>query len=604
MIMGRAKIYLDGKLIGFHVNPMELIASLKDQRRHGQLDSLINVGYKEDTNEVYINTGAGRLQRPILTMKDGKVLLNQEHVNQIQNGKMKFDDLLKKGIVEYVDCDEEDDLLVATNIDHSSKENTHVEMESASIYSFVTSLTPFVEHNLGTKALHGAKMCKQGIGFVGPNHSLRTDTEYYNLYYPQTQLVKTRISDIVGVDERPFVQNFVVAIIPYFGYNTQDAIVLNKGSVQRGLGRAVYYRTYTEREVTYPGGQKEIFAIPTEETKGFLGAEAYRIIGEDALPETESKVDRDTVLIAKIAPPRFMDSLPALGLVEDKYEDKSFFIKKNTDGYIDKVYLSSSGNERLLKVKIRTERIPENGDKFSSKHGQKGVVGLLAEEVDMPISVTGIVPDLLLNPTSISSRMTIGDLLEALSGKAASIRGKEVDGTAFSNEPLEDIKQVLMDNGFRPDGYETFYDGTTGQLIQGEIYTGVIAYRRLYHMVKNKMQARARGPVQLLTRQPTEGKEKEGGLKFGEMESDCLVGYGAAMLLNEKLVEDSDKVVLPVCSECGIVAIDDKVQGKLYCPSCNGYGVIEVSMPYSFKLFLDELRSIAIYPKIKIKEMA
>ena len=209
-----------------------------------------------------------------------------------------------------------------------------------------------------------------------------------------------------------------------------------------------------------------------------------------------------------------------------------------------------------------------------------------------------------MNPTSISSRMTIGDLLEALSGKAACLRGKEVDGTPFSNEETDDIKKNLIENGFRPDGYETFYDGTTGQLIQGEIYVGIIAYRRLYHMVKNKMQARARGPVQLLTRQPTEGKEKEGGLKFGEMESDCLVGYGAAMLLNEKLVEDSDKVVLPVCSDCGIIAIDDKVQGKLYCPSCNGYSVIEVSMPYSFKLFLDELKSIAIYPKIKIKDLA
>ncbi|PIU22227.1 MAG: DNA-directed RNA polymerase subunit B [Candidatus Diapherotrites archaeon CG08_land_8_20_14_0_20_30_16] len=600
----KTKVYLDGRLVGFHDSPLELINGIKDLRRHGQLDTLINIGFKEDTNEVYINTGAGRLQRPVLTMKDGKVLLNQEHINQIQNYKLKFDDLLKKGLVEYIDADEEDNLYIAIDLEHVTKEHTHLELEPGAIYSLVTSLTPFVEHDMATKALHGAKMYKQGIGFIGPNHYLRTDTEYYNLYYPQKQLVKTKISDIINVDERPIIQNFVVAIIPYFGFNTQDAIVLNKGCVQRGLGRASYYRTYTEREVTYPDGQKEIFSIPNETVKGFLGLEAYKVIGEDSLPEAESYVDRDTVLISKIAPPRFMDSLPTLGLVEEKYEDKSFFIKRNTEGYIDRVYISSSGSEKLLKVKVRTERQPENGDKFSSKHGQKGVVGLLAEETDMPVSTRGIIPDLLLNPTSISSRMTIGDLLEIMSGKVACLRGKEVDGTPFSSEPLDSIKKSLIEQGFRPDGYETFYDGTTGMLIKGEIYVGVIAYRRLYHLVKNKLQARSRGPVQLLTRQPTEGKEKEGGLKFGEMESDCLVGYGAAMLLNEKLVEDSDKVCLPVCNDCGIVAVDDKLQGKLYCPCCNGFNVLEVSMPYSFKLFLDELKSIAIYPKIKIKDLA
>lgn len=602
--MKSAKVYLDGKLIGFHDNPTNLIDSVKDLRKHGQIDSLINICYKKDTHEVYINTGAGRLQRPVLTLKDGKVLLTQDHVEQLKAKKIKYDDLIKKGLIEYIDADEEDNLYIATSEKQITKQHTHLEMEPSAIYSFVTSLTPFVEHNMATKALHGSKMYKQGIGFVGPNHYLRTDTEYYNLYYPQKQLVKTKISDITNVDDRPIIQNFVIAIMPYYGFSTQDAIILNKGAVQRGLGRCSYYRTYTDRETTYPGGQKEIFSRPDETIDGFLGEEFYKIIGDDALPEVESYVDRDTVLISKIAPPRFMDNMPALGLVEEKYEDRSSFIKKNTEGYIDRVFISSSGNEKMLKVKVRTERIPENGDKFSTKHGQKGVVGLVAEEADMPVSVNGIVPDLLLNPISISSRMTVGDLLEMISGKSACLRGQDVNGTAFGNEPIEDLRKTLEEYGFRPDGYETFYDGKTGMFIRGEIYTGVTAYRRLYHLVKNKIQARARGPVQLMTRQPTEGKEKEGGLKFGEMESDCLVGYGAAMLLNEKLVEDSDKIILPICSECGILAIDDKVQGKLYCPSCSSTNVVQISMPYSFKLFLDELKSIAIYPKIKIKDYA
>ncbi len=603
-MMKKVKVYLDGKLVGFHENSSQLINSIKDLRRHGKIDSLINIYYKEDTHEVYINTGAGRLQRPVLTVKDGKVLLTDEHISQLKSKKIKYDDLIKKGIIEYIDADEEDNLFIATSEKVLGKEHTHMELEPATIYSMVTSLTPFVEHNMATKALHGSKMYKQGVGFVGPNHNLRTETEYYNLYYPQKQLVKTNFSDILGLDDRPIIQNFVVAIIPYFGFNTQDAIVINKGAVERGLGRMSYYRTYTDKEVTYPSGQKEFFAIPTEENGGFLGDSAYKNIGMDTLPEIETFVDKDTVLISKLAPPRFMDNVPTLGLMEEKYDDKSMFVKKNMQGYIDRVFISSSGNEKMLKVKVRTQRIPEMGDKFSSKHGQKGVVGFLANELDMPVSANGIIPDLLLNPVSISSRMTIGDLLELIGGKAAALKGSQVSGTAFSNEPLDDIKKVLENYGFRPDGYETFYDGRTGAYIKGEIYTGMVAYRRLYHIVMNKIQARARGPVQLMTRQPTEGKEKEGGLKFGEMESDCLVGYGAAMLLNEKLVEDSDKIVLPICSECGILAIDDKVQGKLYCPSCSGTNIVQISMPYSFKLFLDELKSIAIYPKISIKDYA
>lgn len=598
--MHKAKIFLDGKLVGFHNNPDKLIEEIKSTRRNGELESLVNVGFAQDTNEVYVNTGAGRLQRPVLTLKDGKPLLTQEHIKQLQAGKITFEELVKKGIIEYIDADEEDNLYIATTPQHATKEHTHMEIDPAGIFSLMTSLTPFIEHDLATKALHGTKMYKQGVGFIGPNHYLRTDTEYYNLFYPQKQLVKTKTTDLIGLEERPIITNLVIAIMPYYGFNTQDGMVLNKGAIQRGLGRTHYYHTYTDKERTYPGGQKELFGI-TKEEDGTVSS-IYKNIGPDNLPEVETFADKSGVLIAKMAPPRYMESLSELGLVETKYEDKSVFAKKNMEGYIDRVFLSSSGTERLLKVKVRTDRAPENGDKFSSKHGQKGTVGLIAEECDMPISTNGIIPDLLLNPISIPARMTMGELLEMLGGKVASVRGYEVDGTPYSSEPVEDLKKVLMDSGFRPDGYETFYDPKTGQMIPGEIYVGAIAYRRLYHLVRNKLQARSRGPVQLLTRQPTEGKEKEGGLKFGEMESDCLVGYGAAMLLNEKLVEDSDKVSLPVCPECGIVAIDDKSQGKRYCPTCGGFTIVDVVMPYSFKLFLDELRAMAIYPKIKIKE--
>jgi DNA-directed RNA polymerase beta subunit len=289
-------------------------------------------------------------------------------------------------------------------------------------------------------------------------------------------------------------------------------------------------------------------------------------------------------------------------LVEEKYEDNSSYVKKNMEGFIDKVYLTSDGDARMVKVKTRAVRLPSNGDKFSSKHGQKGVVGLIADEKDMPVGTRGTIPDLILNPHSIPTRMTIGDLIEMIAGKSAALNGEFVNGTPFSGTNIDGIKETLIKCGFRPDGYEIFYDGLSGRPIVGEIYTGLIAYRRLFHIAAHKIQARSRGPVQVLTRQPTEGKEKEGGLKFGEMESDCLVGYGAAMLLNEKLVENSDKVILPVCKECGIIAIDDRTQGKKYCVACGSNNTINISMPYSFKLFLDELKAMAIYPKILTKD--
>lgn len=600
--MKAAKIYLDGKLVGFHNNPHDFVNKFKLFRNKGKIESLINIGYKDDTNEVYINTSAGRVQRPLLVLKDGKPILTDKQIDDLKEGKIEFKDLVKEGVIEYLDADEEDNTYIASEVRKAKPEHTHAELDPILLFSMVTSMVPFLDHDMATKTLHGAKMFKQAIGYYASNHALKTDTDSYMLHYPQRHLVKTNTMDLIGAEDRPLIQNFVVAIMPYYGFNMYDAVVLNKGAVDRGLGRLSYYRSYTDKEMLYPGGQRDYFRVPEENSDEHMGAEAYKIIGDDNFPEVECYAERDTVLIAKVSPPKYIEDITEFGLVEEKYEDNSSYIKKGMEGHIDKVYLTSDGDARMIKVKTRTLRVPSNGDKFSSKHGQKGVVGLVAEERDMPVSTRGIIPDLILNPHSIPSRMTVGDLLEMLAGKAASLNGEIIDGTPFSGATLDDIKKILVDVGFRPDGYEIFYDGLSGRPIVGEIYSGVIAYRRLYHIASHKIQARSRGPVQVLTRQPTEGKEKEGGLKFGEMESDCLVGYGAAMLLNEKLVENSDKVSLPLCKDCGIIAIDDRTQGKKYCVSCGSTNVINISMPYSFKLFLDELKAMTIYPKILTKD--
>ncbi|MCD6434410.1 MAG: DNA-directed RNA polymerase subunit B [Candidatus Diapherotrites archaeon] len=603
--MKKAKVYINGRLIGFHEQPLKLVKELINLRRQNKIDPTINIAYKEDTNEVYINTDAGRVQRPLIVVENGKSKLTPEILEKVEKGELSFSDLVKKGIIEFLDAEEEENALIAMSEDELTPKHTHLEIHPASILSAITSMVPYLQHNLAGKALHGAKIFKQAQGLACSNFALRDDTEGYLLYYPQKNLVKTKTMDLIRLDERPQIQNFVVAILPYYGFNVLDALVLNKGAIERGLARSAYFRTYEAVELKYPGGQRDKFEIPDEETIGYLGEEAYKNLSEDGLVNVESYVQGKDVIIGRTSPPRFLEEISEFGVIREKRRESSVRTRKNMDGYVDKVMLTTNEDGNVVaKVKIRKEMIPEIGDKFSSRHGQKGVVAAIIPEEDMPFTRDGIKPDLILNPHSIPSRMTIGHLLEMLAGKAGSLEAKVIDATPFDSTPQEELEEMLRQCGFRSDGKEVFYDGITGERIEGQIFVGVVAYNRLFHMVAHKMQARARGPVQILTRQPTEGKEKEGGLRFGEMEGETLVGHGAAMLLHEKLVEDSDKTIQLVCEKCGIIAVNDKIRKKVYCPVCNGSNVYPVEMTYSFKLLLDELKSLGILPRLKIADKA
>ncbi len=597
------KVYINGRLIGFHDDVQKLSRELIKARREGRIDQQANIAYHEDTNEVYINTDAGRVQRPLIVVENGKAKITEEQLKQVKEGKLGWGDLVKQGAIEYLDAEEEENALVAKDEKELAKDHTHLEIHGAAILSVITSMIPYLEHNLAGKALHGAKMLKQAIGISGINQGLRTDTEGYSLFYPQKNLVKTKTMDLVELHKRPQVQNMVVAILPYRGFNMLDAIVLNKGAVERALGRASYYRNYESFENRYPGGQIDKFEVPTEETVGYLGTDVYKRLGQDGLVEIEEFVKDKDIVIGRTSPPRFLEEISEFGVVQEKRRESSITTRKGKPGWVDKVILTEddAGN-RLAKVKVRSDMVPELGDKFSSRHGQKGVVGALVPEEDMPFTSNGIKPDLILNPHSIPSRMTVGHLLEMLCGKAASVVGTPLDGTPFDGLPFKEISSLLKAHGFRSDGKEVFYDGVTGKRIEGEIFVGVVAYQRLFHMVAHKMQARSRGPVQILTRQPTEGKEKEGGLRFGEMEGETLVGHGAAMLLHEKLIDDSDKVTELVCEKCGVIAINDIIRNKKYCPLCNGAKVYPVELAYGFKLLLDELKALGVLPKIVISD--
>ncbi|AAT42844.1 DNA-directed RNA polymerase subunit B [Picrophilus oshimae] len=644
-----SRIYLNGDFIGYHNDPIAFVNTVRDLRRAGRISQELNIRYDNKTNEVIMNCDRGRLRRPLLIVNDGKTVLNRDMVEKLKMGDYTIEDLVNLGAIEWLDAEEEENSYIAVypfsypercpncnsilyrdmvtwvnpgednivlecdkchaHFDGKSlltSEHTHCEIDPSMILGVVASLIPYPEHNSSPRITMASAMTKQSIGLPAANYRIRVDTRGHLLHYPQVPLVKTKVMDFIKYNNKPAGQNFVVAIVSYQGYNIQDAIVMNKASIERGLGRSAFFRTYTAEEIRYPGGQEDRFEIPTHDVLGARAEEYYKNLDESGIIYPESEVNGSDVLVGKTSPPRFLEeNADKLGPMRRR--ESSVTMRPNESGYVDNVFLTvSESNSRIVKVKVRMDRTPQPGDKFASRHGQKGVIGAVVPQEDMPFTEDGIIPDLLFNPHSVPSRMTLGHVLEMMGAKVSTATGENIDSTIFDGEPEKSLREELKKYGFSESGEEVMYDGITGRKFKARIFIGVIYYQKLHHMVANKFHARSRGPVQILTRQPTEGRSRQGGLRFGEMERDTLIAHGASMVIKDRLLDQSDGTILYVCGNpsCGHIAIYDFKRGTLKCPVCGNTGnIYPIETSYAFKLMRDELSSLGIIMRLELGDM-
>ncbi len=592
-------VMFNGNIVGTVNNPEEFVANIRKERREGKITPNLNIRYDKDMDIIRIYTEAGRARRPLIVVENGKSKLTDEIVEKVKEGMIKWSDLVSQGIIEYLDAEEEEDAYIAFSEKELTPEHTHMEIIKTAIFGTQASLAPFSEHNSAGRVMLAAKMITQGLGVYASNFNLRLDSDVSFMHYPQKPIVKTVMYDNVRYDEHPVGSNVVIAVMTQEGYNIDDAIIFNKDSIDKGLFRSTFFKPYSCEEIRYAGGITDKIEIPDKEVMGYRLEEDYAKLEEDGIIYPEARVGEGDVLIGRTSPPRFMGGMEDFRMEMEARHESSIALNKE-EGIVDSVIITESeeGN-KFVNLRLRQPRIPEIGDKFATRHGQKGVIGMVVPKEDMPFTAEGIVPDVIFSPHSIPSRMTVGQLLEILGGKVGALAGRYVDGTAFDGEHEFDLRNELFKLGFREDGSETLYDGKTGRMFKVKIFVGNVYYMRLKYMVANKYHMRTRGPIQLLTRQPTEGRAKEGGLRLGEMEKDVLVAYGASLLLKERF--SSDSTILPVCRKCGLIAYMNMYKHKPVCSVCGEDAPITyVEMSYAFKLLLDELKSLCIYPKLNV----
>ena len=593
---GQIDIFYNGRFIGVVDSAEEFVNGIREARRTGKLPMEISVKHESFLDMIFLSTEIGRVLRPLIITDNGKSRLKQEHLQMIKKKSMAWEDLIKQGIIEWLDAAEEDDCLVALYEKELTEEHTHLEIDPIDCLGLVTSLVPYGNHDQSARLMRGSKTQKQSLGIYSANFHVRMDTDVSIMHYPQKPIIRSFIYDTLDI--YPAGQNVIVAIMPYEGYNIEDALVLNKASVDRGLGRSTRFRPYSSIELNYAGGLRDEIMIPEKDISGYRTEESYKYLEDDGVVYPEADLKEGEVVIGKVSPPKFLSEAREISIQTRK--ENSSAMRQEEKGTVDGVFVTQDkeGN-KIIQVRTRDLRIPELGDKFSTPHGQKGVIGFVAPEIDIPFTSRGVRPDVMFNPHGIPSRMTVGYLMELLAGKVASLSGQIIDASCFSGESRESLEAQLKKLGFRYDGKEILYNGITGKRMPIKIYIGNMYYLKLRYMVANLLHARASGKIALLTRQPIEGRARGGALRLGEMEQQALVAHGSSLLLKERY--DSDKVVVHICTKCGTVVIDDQIHDKRVCSICHSNQVEPVEVSYAFKLLIEELQSLHLLTKFDLK---
>jgi len=447
--------YLNSKYAGTVDDAYSFVSRVREERRSGNLTSNLNIYHNEKSDEVFIETSKGRARRPLIVVKDGQPMLTEKHLKQLEKNEISWLDLVNQGVIEYLDAAEEENALVSFFEKDLTPENTHLEIASLAMFGLTTALVPYGNFNQSTRVNAGSKNQKQALGLYASNFAVRMDMDVNIMHYPQVPIVNSIMHDISDYNKHPAGQNIVIAVMSYMGYNMEDAIILNKASIDRGFGRSTYYRPSISEELRYSGGLIDQISIPDKDVKGYKSEHDYRFLEQDGIIYPEAQVAEGDVVIGKTSPPRFLSSLEEYNLAAGTRRESSVAMKHGEQGVVDFVLMTENeeGN-RLVQVRLRDERVPEIGDKFTSRHGQKGVVGLIVPEADLPFSASGIVPDIIFSPHGIPSRMTISHLIEILGGKVGSLAGRFVNGTTFDAEPEEKLREELKSLGFRENGVE------------------------------------------------------------------------------------------------------------------------------------------------------
>lgn len=590
------KVFVNGAWVGVFPELTTIVSDLRTFRRRKNISSETSIVQSIRDQELRIYTDSGRVCRPLFVVNNGPDINNELALKRIDLDKIATDEhgwteLLEGGKVDTIDTAEEETSMIAMDISDLKNNKftyTHCEINPAMILGVCASIIPFSDHNQSPRNTYQSAMGKQAMGIYTTNYQLRLDSTAHVLYYPQKPLITTKAMDFLYFRQLPAGQNCVVAVACYSGYNQEDSIIMNQSSIDRGLFRSIFYRSYRDQ---IEQQQNEHFSIPDENCVGRRRA-SYHKLEIDGLVAPGTRVYGGDVIIGKTA----MTSSTSDGIDEQNEmisKDCSTDLRQSETGIVDAVMVSRNdeGNA-FVKVRVRSIRIPQIGDKFSSRHGQKGTIGITYRQEDMPFTMRGISPDLIINPHAIPSRMTIGQLVECLMGKTICCRGNEGDATPFQKPDslsVQIISEHLHADGYQKTGNEVLYNGHTGRQLESHLFIGPTYYQRLKHMVDDKIHSRARGSVQGLTRQPLEGRARGGGLRFGEMERDCIIAHGAAHFLKERLFNQSDAYRVHVCNRCGLIAVHQSAS-QFHCTGCkNESEISQVHIPYACKLLFQGL---------------